>query len=70
VFLDIPLKVTRTADGTLTLDRPTFGLAGFDQLGVQRVSLTPDAAAGLKSILTALGDDKVGYLEATRKAKN
>jgi hypothetical protein len=49
VLLDLPLKATRDETDALMLDSPTFGLAGFDRLGIQRVLLTADAAKALTS---------------------
>lgn len=69
VLLDLPLKVTRDETGALMLDSPTFGLAGFDRLGIQRVLLTPDAAKALTTMLAQFGENS-GFLEATKTAKN
>jgi hypothetical protein len=53
VLVDLPMKVIREgaegpAAGGLAIDTATFGLMGFDRLGVVRLHLTPAAVSTLK----------------------
>jgi hypothetical protein len=49
--VDIPMKVIREPEGGLSIDAPSFGLLGFDRLGIVRVSLSPAALNSLKRAL-------------------
>jgi hypothetical protein len=54
VLIDLPMKVIRDGQGGLFLDSPTFGLMGFDRLGVARAHLTASAVDSLKRALVEL----------------
>jgi hypothetical protein len=54
VLIDVPFKVFRGEAGVLSIDTATFGLAGFDRLGVVRIHVTPAAENSLKILFDNL----------------
>ncbi len=54
VTVDLPMTIFRDGEGGLSIDTATFGLAGFDRLGVVRVHLTSSAVDSLKRALVEL----------------
>jgi hypothetical protein len=54
VKIDLPMKVIREEGGSLSIDSPTFQLAGFDRLGIVRVHMTALAVDSLKHAFAEL----------------
>jgi hypothetical protein len=76
VLVDLPMKVLREgaegpAAGGLAIDTATFGLAGFDRLGIIRVHLTQVAVDSLKRALFELEKNPdMQVLEIRKPAAN
>jgi hypothetical protein len=67
VRVELPCKVFKEEAGGLSIDTPTFSLAGFDQLGYVRVQISPEAVKSLKVVFDNLEKIPGGLVEGTTK---